>query len=163
MMIYILDQQEQQKLIDALHLVEKLEGGWRLQYLDPASQQSWVLFYAYPEDHGGGFPILRTDPPPVSLNEWLGDCLVSDREDDVKGIALEFRDRYDLWSQVLDWIESNLSMIPADNLLSFLSTLTILNPRNRMDILGKHYSEIQKDHDHFVRLLERAKNLMGSV
>ena len=162
-MIYILNQHEQQKLIDTLQLVGKLEGGWRLQYLDPSSQQNWVLFYPYSKHHGGGFPVLRTDPPPDSLNEWLSYCLVSDREDDVKGIALEFKDRYDLWSQLLDWIESNLSMIPPDNLRSFLSTLTILNSRNRKDILGKHYLEIQKDHDYFIQLSERAKRLIGSA
>ncbi len=159
--VYVLDRDKQMQFIERLSFVESTEGGWVRHFIDKETGQKWVLFHAHAEAQGGGLCILRTDPPPSSLAEWLVDSFFSRRRDDVRGIALEFSSRPEDWEEVIEWLEANQERLDKDEIAECLRTLGILHPVNRRDVIGKPYSEVSRDYRHYQDLAERAARLTG--
>ena len=129
---------------------------------EPETNQHWLLFYPQAEYQGRGPGVLRTDPPPDELNDWLSKCLLSGESDDAAEMAMEFNSRHEDWPQILTWLEQNAEMIAPESLDTFIKLLGTLNPMNREETLGKRYREITKDHQHFKDLAERAGDLLSS-
>lgn len=56
--MYILDREDQHRVLSDLMLIESHEGGWLKRYVDNESKE-WTLYYPFPEGHGGGQCYLR--------------------------------------------------------------------------------------------------------
>ena len=134
-----------------------------MAFVDPESGQRWVRFFHHSEAHGGGWPVLRHDPPPTELPEWLAACFRSGDSEDVLGLAWEMSRDPELWPQILEWLESQRHAIDPETVRLFIKHLEILPTLNRRPTTGKHLSVIDADHRHFIELSARARNLIGSA
>lgn len=157
--MYILDHDQQEALLRQLVLIEHRDGGWSATYNDPSTKKTWILFRHHGESHGGGMRVLREEPPPKLLSDWLTMCFSSGNSDDVRGLAWELSGGYDQWEGILDWLEARPVVISPGHLKLFIDNLEILPPRNRRSVVGKTIQEIDKDYDFFKGLSKRAKLL----
>ena len=159
--MYILGKEKQQKVLKVLEFVSKSEGGWGQRYRDPLSGQEWISFQAHSEYHGGGIRVLRHDPPPAVIDNWLDLCFGSDSEDDFRGLGLELSNQFESWLQVIEWLEGNCSQFPQERVIGFIKQLGVLHPMNHRDPLRKSPIEVEADYHHFVELANRANYLIG--
>ena len=157
--MYILNQREQEKLVHDFVLLETLDGGWSRKYRNPRTNEHWLEFFISVGQ--GGITILRNEPPPADIAEWLEQSFSSNRQDDVIGLALELSEKYETWSEVVDYLEANKNRFSFEQINTFIERLTILHPINRKPIMDKHYTEIEKDYQFFYTLSERAKHLLN--
>jgi len=158
--MYILNQDEQHKLLERLILIETLNGGWTKLYIDSNNNTKWLLFYHHGEIQGGGFPVLRENPPPNELTSWLRQCFSSGQDDDIRGLAWELSKEYEKWTDVLDWLENNSATLSTSHLKLFVNNLEILHVMNRRPIIGKITKDIELDYEFFISLTKRAKRLI---
>jgi hypothetical protein len=79
------------------------------------------------------------------------------------GLCLELSQNYDVWSDVIEYLEANKARFEADKVALFMEQLTILNPINRTSTLNKHYTEVEEDSQYFRDLSERARRLLKAV
>jgi hypothetical protein len=155
--MYVLKPSEQEKLLQRLVLIENLEGGWGAVYNDPSTNTRWLLFPHHSEMQGGGLPILREDPPPSTLPDWLAVCFSSGNEDDIRGLGWELSRDFEEWPAILDWLEANSAMLSPDHVSLFVESLEILHPINRRSIVSKTITEVEEDYHFFEHLAQRAK------
>jgi hypothetical protein len=158
--MYILKQVEQKVLLKRLILTDTLDGGWTRIFIDPISNVGWFLFFHHPEMQGGGLPVLRENPPPKQLSDWLRVCFLSSNDDDIRGLAWELSSEYEQWPDILDWLVANFATISAMQTKLFIENLEILHTRNRRPIVGKTVEEIDKDYRFFMSLAQRARGLI---
>ena len=157
--MYILNSSEQKEAIHNLVLTETLDGGWSRKYRNPGTNENWLEFYV---SHGhGGVTILRNDPPPANIAEWLEESFRSNRQDDIVGLALELSEKYETWSEVIDYLEANKNRFLSEQINTFIERLTILHPVNRRPTMNKHITEVERDYQFFCTLSERAKHLQN--
>jgi len=155
--MYILDSSKQAELISNLVLIETLDSGWSKRYQNPITGEKWLKFFVG-AGHGN-FPILRNDPPPSDIAEWMEECFSSSDQDNVIGLALELSQKYETWGDVIGYLETNRGRFEAEKIARFIERLTVLSPINRRSTLNKHYTEIEKDAQYFRDLAERARRL----
>ena len=157
--MYILNQQEREKLVRELVLLETLDGGWSRKYRNPETNENWLEFFISLGQ--GGITVLRNDPPPADISEWLEQSFSSNRQDDVIGLALELSEKYETWSEVIDYLEANKNRFSSEQINTFIERLTILHPINRRPTMNKHITEVERDYQFFCTLSERAKHLQN--
>ena len=158
--MYILGKDKQKIFIESLHLIVKSDEEWVRHYLDPKSGQEWITFKFQPEYHGGGITVLRKDPLPDDIKTWIKYCFESENKDDPNGLGMELSDQYELWPDVIGWLEDNWPNIPKGRIKNFIEHLGILLPRNRRNTIGIPPNEVESDYQHFVDLASRAKQLI---
>ena len=159
--MYILDASEQAELIRGLVLIETLDEGWSRIYRNPVTGEKWLQTFVS-SGHGGA-TILRNDPSPTTITEWLEMNFSSNRQDDVVGLALELSEKYETWADVVEYLEANQARLDADKIAIFLERMNVLNPSNRRSSLNKHYTEVEKDYQYFRDLSERARRLLNTA
>jgi len=157
--MYIISAIEQEKLLKHLVLVEKRDGGWSAIYKDPTTNTRWFLFRHHSEMHGGGLPILREDPPPPTLQDWLTMCFSSGRDDDIRGLGWELSKDFERWPIILDWLETNKTILSSEQISLFFKCLEIFHIMNRRAIVGKSSHKIDEDYQFFKQLTERARHI----
>jgi hypothetical protein len=160
--MYILKQADQEKLRQNLIPVETRDGGWTQIFRDSNSNTEWLLFRHHGELQGGGYPVMREHPAPEHLNDWLLRCFSSNDEDDVIGLACELSGDYEKWSQILDRLELNASVLSKSQVRLFLNNLEVFNVMNRRSIVGKNAPEIEQDYQYFLNLAQRADNIINA-
>jgi hypothetical protein len=110
--------------------------------------------------HGGGMPVLREDPPPSTLPDWLATCFSSGNEDDIRGLGWELSTDFEKWPAILDWLEANSFKLSSSQVTLFIECLEILHPINRRTIVGKTFAEIEGDYHFFKFMAQRAKRIL---
>lgn len=160
--MYVLNADRQHHVLRRLTPLDGAQENWHAVFTDPKSGQRWVRFFHHSEAHGGAWPVLRTDPPPTQLAAWLAVCFRSGDSEDVLGLAWELSRDYELWPQVLAWLEAERQTIDAEAIRLFIKHLEILPSLNRRPTLGKDLTAIDEDHRHFVELSARARNLIAN-
>jgi len=158
--MYILGIKKQDEVLETLEFFTSSDEGWVRYYRAPNTEQEWIMFYPQPESHGGGIRLLRKDPPPDDINDWIEYCFKSENPDDVNGLGLELSRKQDLWPDVINWLEVNYSNIEKERLVRFIELLGITIPMNRKNTIGIPFSEVEKDYQHLVDLSLRAKDIL---
>lgn len=158
--MYILNPSEQEKRLQRLILIESLDCGWSAAYEEPSTRNRWLLFRHHGEMHGGGLPVLREDPPPSTLPDWLAACFATGNQDDIRGLGWELSRDFEQWPAVLDWLEDNSAKLQPSQVKLFIESLEILHPDNRRSIVGKTFAEVEADYHFFVDLAQRAIRIL---
>jgi hypothetical protein len=161
--MYIVKDVDQRLLLQKLVPTKLLDGGWTQVFSDPDANSEWILFRHHSERQGGGQPVLRKNPVPEQLSEWMTLCLSSGNEDDILGLAWELSRDFEHWPDVLDWLEKNSATLSILHIRLFLNNLEILHVTNRRSIIGKNASEIEDDYSYFSNLARRAGKLIGAA
>jgi hypothetical protein len=73
--MYIVKDDDQRLLLQKLVPTKLLDGGWTQVLSDPDTNSEWILFRHHSERQGGGQPVLRKNPVPEQLSEWMTLCL----------------------------------------------------------------------------------------
>ncbi len=157
--MYILSPSEREEFIRGLVLTETLDDGWSRKYRNPVTGEDWLEIFV--SIGHGGVTILRNDPPPTNVAQWIETCFRSNRQDDVIGLALELSEKYETWAEVIGYLEVNKEKFEAEKIAAFIEQLTVLHSVNRRPTLNKHYTEVDKDYHYFYDLSERAKHLLN--
>ena len=139
--------------------METLDEGWSRRYQDPRTNESWLE--AFISIGHSGVTILRKDPPPENVAEWIEKSFSSNRQEDAVGLALELSGKHETWNEVVEYLEANKGQFAFDKVDTFIKQLTILNPVNRRPVMNKHYTEVEKDYEFFRDLSERARRLLN--
>ncbi|HJU72500.1 MAG TPA: hypothetical protein VJ717_02055 [Gemmatimonadaceae bacterium] len=150
--MYVLNADRQHRALRGLRPLDGSPDDWHMAFVDPESGQRWVRFFHRSEARGGGWPVLRHDPPPAELPEWLAACFRSGDSEDVLGLAWEMSHDPERWPQIVEWLETQRQFIDAETLRLFIKHLEIL------PTLGKHTSANDR---HFIELGSRARKLMN--
>lgn len=158
------------KLI-SLTKVRTSDDGWSDYYLDETTNEEWQLTRHHSEYHGGGLAILKRLPPP-SIGELIEISLTSDDINDITGASIELYEREayndeefreDLISQLLLFDTSTLSAFEKDRLKTIIYESELYDPKNRKEIVGKHWNEIKKDADFYRAISEKAKSILNKL
>jgi hypothetical protein len=157
--MYILKKVDQQNLLRRFIRTGTLEGGWTWVYRDPSDNSEWILFRRHGERQGGGWPVLRTNPVPEQLADWMKQCFSSGNEDDIKGLAWELSSDFERWPRILDWLEANSAIYSKLQIGLFVKNLEVLQVCNKRSIIGKFPMEIDEDYHFFLTLAQRAGKL----
>ena len=161
--MYNLKSVDQQKLLQHLVPTHTLDGGWTQIFTDPANDSEWILFRHHSERQGGGDPVLRKNPVPEKISDWMMLCFSSGNEDDVLGLAWELSERFEHWQIVLDWLEENSAAFSKSQIRLFLNNLEVLHVWNRRPIIGKSAQEIDEDYHSYLNLAQRAGRIINAA
>jgi len=161
--MYILKEEDQENLLRRFVLTGTLEDGWTWVYRDPADNSKWILFHHHGERQGGGWPVLRTNPVPEQLADWMMQCFTSGNEDDIKGLAWELSNNFERWPKILDWLEANSAIYSKSQIELFVNNLEVLHVWNKRPIIGKYPQEIDEDYHFFLTLAQRAGKLIETA
>jgi hypothetical protein len=145
--------------------------GWAHYYVDQKSDEEWLLTRYDSEYHGGGVPILKRLPEPT-IEELINIAMTSSDTNDIIGASLELseRERYKkedfrakLISRLLLVNISDLPDFEKKRLEIIIYESDLFDATNRRDIIGKHYTEIQKDADYFMLNAQKAKEILVAI
>lgn len=163
---FIEDQDLVKKMLDRLTPLND-SSGWQCElFIDQTTNQKWEkyqfeLFDA--DDDGIG---LRRYPYP-SIEEIIRVALTSkyiDEIDGASGLLLDMEhDKIEFRDMLLSEIEKNINDINEDRFEIIYNRAELYNRLNKRDILGKHYTEIEKDAEHFKELMIKAVRLRQRI
>ncbi len=159
-----------EKIKDFVYL-KTSDDGWSHFYKDINTNEEWVLTRYETEYHGGGCPILKKLPPP-SVEELIEIALTSDEINDITGASIELneREKYnndsfrDILINKLLLIDTNcISAFDIERLKTIIYESELYDANNRREIVGKHYTEINKDAEFYKTISVKAKAVLIAI
>jgi hypothetical protein len=160
--MYVLDRERQNQVLAGLVLQEEGNTGWTQYFADPATGETWKLYYPQSQMHGGGPRVLRKECLPMDPGKLLVRCVVDGNRDDVLGAAYDLSSEPETWDEVIALLERERTAAPVEHVELFLRNLGVLGTVNVRPVVGKSVSEIERDASHFASLSERAAKLLRS-
>lgn len=169
--VFISDSEKIDKKIKSLKEVKISKGGWIKRYIDERTKEEWVLSFYHAEMHGNGFPVLKKLPH-LSINNLIELALSSKNIDEIRCASFELQEREkfhnsdfrDYLIQKLNQIDtSNLPLSEKERLTIIIKNSTLDDPINRRTIVGKHYTEIAKDAEHYRSISDKANKILNNI
>lgn len=153
-----------------LTLLETSNYGWTEKYLDPSTGQHW-LKYMIDRDNGRYFNLMLLTPKPTT-DEMIDIAFTSSDNDEVEGAVHrlfidEEDEKIDFRSPLIERLKKiDISQLDAQGKKRI--KIIILNGRltdrtNRREVIGKHYSEIQKDVEFFNDIANKAEQILKQL
>jgi len=146
---------------------------WKIKYKDESNDDKWIEYRVNPEYHGGGYPILVKIPEP-NKSELIKIAIESEQLDEIAGAALflfwnerdnktEFRDELiqeveKLYKKLT--ISEELTEFNKSKIRTIIYESNLYDSTNLRPIIGKKFAEIEKDHQYFKSIAERAKRIL---
>jgi hypothetical protein len=112
--VYVLDEQEQERLLPELDLVAVEDEGWTKRLLNPSTGEQWTLYYPSSGEHGGGLRFLRLEPAPNDPVEWALRCVGSTHVDDAIGAAFDLSKQPEAWEAIITRFEEERGRLPEE-------------------------------------------------
>lgn len=170
-LFFICNQNQVESRLKSLTKTGASEDGWTQYYMDNNTKEEWLFTTYESEFHGGGIPVLKRLSEPT-IEELIEIALTSNDRNDIIGASLELleRERYnkeDFRQQLLNRLEqidtSNLTEFEKERYKLIIYESDLYDATNRRDIVGKHFSEIQKDADYYHTIAGKAKKILANI
>jgi hypothetical protein len=136
--------------------------GWTTRFIDPSTGQRWTHTYLGSENHGGGLPVLVSDPMPSA-----GDLvkIASTSNDDAEIAAstwllTEIDKEGNYREQLVRAAEAAASGGDQPRAALLVGWGALTRDANLRSTIGKDPAEVTADHKHFQDLAARAKALL---
>ena len=168
---FICNQDEVQLKLETLNKTGVSDDGWTHFYQNKNANEKWLLTKYNSEYHGGGVTVLKRLPEPT-FQELINLVLTSVDTSDIIGASLELseRERYKkedfrdhLINRLLQVDTSNLTDFEKERLRIIIYESDLYDATNRRNIVGKHFTEIQKDADYYQTISQKAKKILGDI
>ena len=145
--------------------------GWTHYYFDNNSKEEWLLTRYESEYHGGGVPVLKKLPEPA-IEELIDIALTSIDTNDIIGASRELyeREKYNkedfrdkLCNRLLQVDTSNLTNFEKERFKIIIYESNLYDATNLRDIVGKHFTEIEKDAEYYRTISNKIKKLLNEI
>ena len=148
--------------------------GWEIHYLDQSNNERWVEYRMEPEYHGGGYPLLVKLPIP-NTEQLIEIALESKNLDEIAGASVfiytnEEYDKIEFRNDLVEKIEEfyqhrigKLTEFDIKKIETIIYETGLNDSTNRKQTMGKHYTEIEKDHEYYKYNAERAKRILNHI
>lgn len=171
MSYYICNKKDIETKLKALIQTGTSEDGWTRFYSDKTNNENWHSTQYESEYHGGGITVLKKLPPPT-IDQLIDIALTSKDINDVTGASLElserekyqnenFRDKLIIKLQSIDLY--SLSPFDKERLKTIIYESDLFDSTNQREIVGKHWSEINKDAQYFIDIANTAKQILEDI
>lgn len=158
--MYLLDPQQQNRLIRDMSLTRKDRDNDESFYYDISSEKMWKSFYPLATAQHLGPRLLRIDPLPESLEECIALCLDDEAtREDARGLGIELSTTPQQWQQVITIVEENHRNYNRKKLHTFLKKIQIENYETLFDQLNITFETLELDEDTLNKLAQRSKKI----
>jgi hypothetical protein len=156
--------------LKGLTLLETSNYGWTEKYLDPSTGQHW-LKYMVDRDTGRYFNLMILTPKPTT-QEMIDIAFTSSDNDEVEGAvhrlyAEEEEEKIDFRPAFFERLKNiDLSQLNAEekkNIKSIIYNGHLTDRTNKREVIGKHFSEIQKDVEFFNQVADKAEQILKQL
>lgn len=156
--------------LKGLTLLETSNYGWTEKYIDPSTGKHW-LKYMIDRDNGRYFNLMILTPKPTT-EEMFDIAFNSSDNDEVEGAVHrlfidEEDEKIDFRPTLIERLKKiDISQLGAEEKKRI--KIIILNGHltdrtNRRTVIGKHYSEIQKDVECFNDVADKAEQILKQL
>jgi hypothetical protein len=169
---FICNQDKVESKLKTLTKTGTSDDGWTQYYHDNNSNEDWLLTNYDSEYHGGGVPVLKRLPE-LSIEELIEIAMSSTDTNDIVGASLEFseREKYNeeefrekLISRLVQLAETpDLPDFELERLKIIIYESDLYDATNRRNIVGKHFTEIEKDAEYFKVISQKAKKILADI
>jgi len=156
--------------LKALTLLETSNYGWTEKYLDPSTGKHW-LKYMIDRDNGRYFNLMLLTPKPTT-DEMIDIAFTSSDYDEVEGAVHrlfidEEDEKIDFRPAVIERLKkidiSQLDNEGKKKIKAIILNGHLTDKTNKREIVGKHFSEIQKDVDFYKDVAENAEQILKQL
>ena len=153
-----------------LKILNTFDGGWSVLYLDETTGQQW-LKYSVDPDRGYFFNLIRTNPNPKT-EQLLDTAFTSNNTDEVSAAAyrLYIEEQFEnkeyrnlLLNRLRLATETVLDKENTERLKTIIKAAQLLDRVNHRVIVGKHFTEIEKDAKFVNDIADSAQEIMNQL
>jgi hypothetical protein len=157
------------EFIQKLTKTDTLDGGWATKYIDHSTGRYWIKYVV---DDRNFFENLMMVSPPPTTEELIDIALSSQHIDEVSAAAtrLYFEEQTDkreyrqkLINTLIQLNVAHLGKSERERLRTIIQASQLTDRVNKRDIVGKHFSEIQKDAEFFNAIADRAQEILNRL
>ncbi len=157
------------EFVERLTKVSSLDGGWSTEYVDRETGQHWLKYVV---DDRGFFENLMLISPKPTTDELIDIAFSSPNPDEVSAAAtrLNFEEQVDkkeFRQKLMDRLNrldiSHLDKAERERLKTIIQASQLADRVNKRDIVGKHFSEIQKDAAFFNSTADKAQEILNNL
>jgi hypothetical protein len=155
--------------VKRLTKVHSHHGGWTTEYVDIETGQHWLKYVV--DDRGFFENLIHISPKPTT-DELIDIAFSSPYPDGVSAAATrlnleEQEDKKEFREKLLDRLKkidiSNLDKGGKDRIETIIKASQLTDRVNKRDIIGKYFSDIQKDAAFFTTTADRAKEILNML
>lgn len=161
MKTFIEEQQEVNELLGTLEPTGENVGYERELLTNPKSGEKWEKYlFEYEGEHIEGIG-LRKHPPP-SIKETIEIALFTEHDDEADGAAaclLDYDNEGKFRELLIERLEKTVKQVSLERFEMIYNRAALYSNTNKRSIIGKHHTEVCKDSEYFVSLVNRAKAL----
>jgi hypothetical protein len=156
--------------LKGLTLLESFNYGWTEKYLDVKTGKHW-LKYMIDRDNGRYYNLMLISPKPTT-EEIIDIVFSSPDHDEVEGAAHrlfidEEDEKIDFRPVVIERLSqiviSQLGTEEKGRIKTIILNCHLIDRTNKREVVGKHFSEIQKDVLFFNDLADKAEQILRQL
>jgi hypothetical protein len=155
--------------IQKLTKIDTVDGGWATMYIDKATGQQWLKYVV---DDRSFFENLMLITPAPTTDDLIDITLTSRHPDEVSAAAIrlnleesfykkEFRQKLTDRLKTIDI--SKLDPTEKERIKTIILASQLTDRVNKREVVGKHFSVIQKDADFFNATANTAQKILNSL
>jgi hypothetical protein len=158
------------KFLKGLTLIESSNYGWTEKYLDPKTGNHW-LKYMIDRDTGRYYNLMLISPKPTT-EEMIEIAFSSPDHDEIEGATHrlfidEEDEKIDFRSAVIDRLSqiaiTGLGTQERKRIKTIILNCQLINRTNKREVVGKHFTEIQKDVLFFNNVADKAEQILKQL
>jgi hypothetical protein len=147
------------------------EDGGTSYFMDKSSNEEWILTRYDSEYHGGGVPVLKKLPEPT-INQLMHIAFTSVDKNDIIGSSRELSERekcdgHDFRDKLIERLLlvdiSKLTDFEKERIKIIVYESDLYDSTNRREIVGKHFTEIERDANYYRTISQKAKNILNDI
>jgi hypothetical protein len=155
--------------VQKLTKVESLDGGWSTKYIDKETGFYWLKYID--DDRSSSENLMFISPPPTT-HDLIQIALTSKYPDEVSAAAarLSIEEQFDekefrqmLMDRLNNVDTARLDKTERDRIKTIIEASKLTGRVNKREILGKHFSEIEKDAAFFNSIADNAANILSRL
>jgi hypothetical protein len=156
--------------LKGLTLLDSSNHGWTEKYLDPKTGDHW-LKYMIDRDNGRYFNLMLISPKPTT-EEMIDISFLSPDHDEVEGAVHrlyidEEDEKIDFRPAVIERLNkmdiSHLDTEEKKRIRTIILNGHLTDRTNKREVIGKHFSEIQKDVEFFKEVADKAEQILKQL
>ncbi|HEV8082092.1 MAG TPA: hypothetical protein VGP55_02770 [Chitinophagaceae bacterium] len=156
--------------LKGLTLLESSNYGWTEKYLDSKTEKQW-LKYMIDRDNGRYYNLMLLTPKPTT-DEIINIAFSSTDYDEIEGathrlLIDEEDEKVDFRIVVFDRLNRiDISQLDTDEkkrIKTIILNGHLTDRTNKREVVGKHFSEIQKDVDFFNEVADYSEQLLKQL
>jgi hypothetical protein len=155
------------EFVQKLIKTDTLDGGWTTKYIDNSTGQYWIKYVV--DDRNFFENLLLVSPPPTT-DELIYIALSSQHSDEVSAAATrlyfeEQTDKREFRKKLINRLNEidleHLDQEEKERIKTIIKASQLTDRVNKREIVGKHFSEIQKDVNFFNSIADRAQEILN--